>query len=587
MEPLKFNKSQLEHTIDINQEVHFLKVVKAEVKDFKLGKSYHFPILLKIHEVFSENVKSESMLVSSSPNQKDGIFNLNNDLVSPETWPKVRKVVFSIDKDKIGDEELHLFYDIQNLHVSMESPWEEFKNHLKEDNNAKILFSAPFGQGKTTFLKEFFKKENEKKPQYEVFHLFPVNYAVASNEDIFRLIKTEILVNLLENPTIEFKKESFSYLQTLPHFALKNAHKILSPFLKALPIVGESAFGVYEKLEDLTQKYFVEHDQLQIDDRKTAKEFIQQAYEDEGSIFEDNFYSQLIRQLIQQLKDQGKQTVLIIDDTDRMDPEHIFRILNVFAAHFDAPEYRNGDSNKFGFDKIIIVCDYDNLHKIFCHKYGPTTDFAGYIDKFFSKQIYRYDNTKAIKDSIYSIITEANRHYLPNFEFVLSDLIRLNLISLREVLKIWRNNPITNSQNFYRNIQHEISPTTILSTIHVLTQLFSSKIFAKKIISSKNRIPDFENFRSKKKDYHYRSLDLIKDIILFDNLSNGIDTTKKYIIEIKKKNFEITLNTNSRDYMVDSVFLDDVKFEGLFSASDFYELVLIAIEKYEKVITEK
>ena len=39
--------------------------------------------------------------------------------------------------------------------------------------------------------------------------------------------------------------------------------------------------------------------------------------------------------LIDQLKKDGKKTVLIIDDLDRIDPEHIFRLLNVFAAHLD------------------------------------------------------------------------------------------------------------------------------------------------------------------------------------------------------------------------------------------------------------
>lgn len=455
MESFVFKKDQLNKVININQEESFIKLLKAEVKNFQLDKYYNFPISLELYEFFSDSAKLENMLVKSSSKQRDGIFDIRNRvLVSPKTWPKVQKIVFNIDEKVIGDEELTLFYETRNLDVSIEAPWATFQRHFEEDDNTKILFSAPFGQGKTTFLKEFFRLENEGKGNYEVFHLFPVNYAVASNEDIFRLIKTEILVKLLGNPTIEFKKENFSYLQTLPQFALQKAHKLMSPFLKALPLVGESAFGIYKKLEDLTENYFVEHDQRQVDDRKTAKEFIQDAYEDEGSIFEDNFYSQLIRQLIQQLKDQGRQTVLIIDDTDRMDPEHIFRILNVFAAHFDAPEYRNGDSNKFGFDKIIIVCDYDNLHKIFCHKYGPTTDFAGYIDKFFSKEIFRYDNSLAIKNSISSIIPEENKNYILNFDLILSDLVRTNVISLREILKIKKNNPVENAESFYRSIRY-------------------------------------------------------------------------------------------------------------------------------------
>jgi len=352
----------------------------------------------------------------------------------------------------------------------------------------------------------------------------------------------------------------------------------LSPFLKALPIVGESVFGIYEKLEDLTQEYFVEHDQLQKDEKKTAKEYIQKAYDDDGSIFEDNFYSQLIRQLIQQLKGQGKQTILIIDDTDRMDPEHIFRILNVFAAHFDAPEYRNGDSNKFGFDKIIIVCDYDNLHKIFCHKYGPSTDFAGYIDKFFSKKIFKYDNTKAIKESIYSIIPEDKKNYLPNFDLIISDLIRLNCISLREVLKVKKNNPVVNAEYFYRNV-----PYSTLSTIHVLTQIFNLRILIDKTTSCKNRITDIENLRSKQPVFHYSSLELIKEMIQL-NHSGNIDENKRYEFFFKNKNYEFNVKRTFHGYTISEPFLNGNLDNQLFSAQDFYELLLLAIEKYEQLI---
>jgi hypothetical protein len=427
MEPLIFNKDNLRHTVWINKETAFfkvldIKVTKGDAKGLRL--SYFW------YSLFHSDVEQKGHLIIDSTNDRNGkTFHIRgvlkeNDLVG------FNKIEFYFKETELNDNQLEIYYTTQNLNVSIEAPFQEFKAHFEESNNAKILFSAPFGQGKTTFLKEFFK--NEKK-RYEVFHLFPVNYAVATNEDIFRLIKTEILVKLLQNDSIEFQKEKFKYLETLPHFAVKNAHKILAPFLKAIPVVGESAFGIYEKLEEMTQSYFVEHDKLQKDDRKTAEEFIQKAYEDEGSIFEDNFYSQLIRQLIQQIKDSDKETVLIIDDTDRMDPDHIFRILNVFAAHFDTPEYSESDSNKFGFNKIIIVCDYDNLHRIFCHRFGPSADFAGYIDKFFSNHIFRYNNAEAIKGYINLFAEGLSDNQ--RFAFLMNELIQTNSISLRELIK--------------------------------------------------------------------------------------------------------------------------------------------------------
>lgn len=53
-----------------------------------------------------------------------------------------------------------------------------------------------------------------------------------------------------------------------------------------------------------------------------------------------------------------------------MDPEHIFRILNVFSAHFGDDLDADFSHNKFGFDKVLLLCDYDNIKNIYHHFYG-------------------------------------------------------------------------------------------------------------------------------------------------------------------------------------------------------------------------
>lgn len=78
---------------------------------------------------------------------------------------------------------------------------------------------------------------------------------------------------------------------------------------------------------------------------------------------------------------EAKMKVLIIDDLDRIDPEHIFRLFNIFSAHFD---YHKGTDNKFGFNKVVFVCDIRNIRNMFHSRYGAATDFTGYIDKFYS-----------------------------------------------------------------------------------------------------------------------------------------------------------------------------------------------------------
>ena len=70
----------------------------------------------------------------------------------------------------------------------------------------------------------------------------------------------------------------------------------------------------------------------------------------------------------------------------------MFRIFNIFSAHQDWKT----NQNKFGFDKVIVVCDVLNIRYIYEHRYGRNVDFVGYINKFYSKGIYHFDNAAHI-----------------------------------------------------------------------------------------------------------------------------------------------------------------------------------------------
>ncbi len=75
----------------------------------------------------------------------------------------------------------------------------QFDFHLKYDKNHRIIFSGKFGSGKTTFLHHYFE---ENKDNFVPIYLYPVNYSISSNEDIFELIKYDILLELLSKDDI-------------------------------------------------------------------------------------------------------------------------------------------------------------------------------------------------------------------------------------------------------------------------------------------------------------------------------------------------------------------------------------------------
>lgn len=86
----------------------------------------------------------------------------------------------------------------------------------------------------------------------------------------------------------------------------------------------------------------------------------------------------------------ARETVLIVDDIDRLDPDEIFRLFNIFSLNFG----KDPIQNKFGFDRVIFVCDIANIKEIYLHKYGKRVDFEGYIDKFYSVSPYKFDTNQ-------------------------------------------------------------------------------------------------------------------------------------------------------------------------------------------------
>ncbi|NPD46879.1 P-loop NTPase fold protein [Lentimicrobium sp. S6] len=283
-------------------------------------------------------------------------------------------------------------------------------------------------------IQEFFKEKDE----YEVFHLFPVNYSIANNEDIMQYIKVEILFQLFGR-NVDFDKIEPDKFKSIALFAKNNILDILLPFTRLIPLIGKTVHSISDDVVKIIKKFRGYHKEHTVDDKEIATEFLSRYYSKEGSIYEDDFITQLIRQLLKQIESQHskhgirKETVLVVDDLDRMDPEHIFRILNVFGAHFDS-EYKDEEgSNKFGFSKIIIVCDIENIKSIYHHKYGAETKFDGYIDKFFSEEIFQYKNHHAVKFLINNINKDYNSTFLNQFIW---DMIRTNNLSLRELLRL-------------------------------------------------------------------------------------------------------------------------------------------------------
>ncbi len=334
-------------------------------------------------------------------------------------------------------------------------PAKEFTKHLSEPFNEKIIFSGKFGKGKTTFLLHFF--ENQTKylggEHYYAYFIDPVNYTVASNEDIFKYLKYDILLALLENGKKADDIE-FSNFEIATNFIAENPSEVIKALLRYIPQVGKQLEALVNHLEPLFYKMKEFKKQREgATESNRAFAFLKSIENNNYSIYENDIITQLIRELLKSTVERGegevekpeKQNVLVIDNLDRIDPEHIFRILNIFSAHID---YRidRMQTNKFGFDKVIIVCDIKNIRNIFHKKYGSGVDFSGYIDKFYSIDIFHFQNYTQIAKTVHSILNRLQIGYSRNQTGKLSEvvldhgifnivtvLVNANLLGLREV----------------------------------------------------------------------------------------------------------------------------------------------------------
>lgn len=251
------------------------------------------------------------------------------------------------------------------------------------ENESRIIFSAKFGDGKSYFLNEFMKSYDEKKNDYYFITLHPVNYVVEENRDVIEYIKRDILFQLIKDNRIYDFKEGYDKI--FDAVCNKESLLKLADFVASI-IPVEGIKDVYEGLKGLASTIHMKYkgqDVLHVVD-----DYLNGFYGKMGSISECDAFTYLIQKSLKQMM---AKSVLIIEDLDRIDPAHLFRIMNVLSSQVDNPYYSEvPHGNKFGFDKIILVMDYEIARHLFHHFYGKEANYEGYMNKFLNTLPYSY-----------------------------------------------------------------------------------------------------------------------------------------------------------------------------------------------------
>ncbi len=286
--------------------------------------------------------------------------------------------------------------------IPLDGAIKEFEKHLK--SHPRTILSARFGDGKSFFLAT---TEKKLKNRFVFLKIYPVNYQVADNQDIFEYIKRDLLFQLYSQ---ELVPESYEIPDGIASyfFLQNNWEQFAEEFLNTLSFLDASntiktTLGAAKFLKAMKKKY--EEFKKNGGDLGVKLEKFIAAFDNMG-IYEADPITSILCDIIKRWKKEHfrRKVCLVFEDMDRIDPAHIFRILNVISAHMDygykygvSPKSCSLAGNKFGVDNIVVCLDYDNLKHIFHHFYGQKSRFEGYINKFSDKGIFHFSCQEQVR----------------------------------------------------------------------------------------------------------------------------------------------------------------------------------------------
>ena len=315
--------------------------------------------------------------------------------------------------------------ETQDNMISLEDELFSFDRYFEA--NSRCVLSAPFGEGKSFFLNEFIKK---KSSDYDFITLYPTGYQICDNKDVFEYIKRDILLALLA------LEPGFLDALDKTNAAIiwDSISECREDIVSCLPEINIGVHGTADvtistaNIVNTVCKVVAKCKKKRRFGGNPIKDYFDSFEHNKGSLYEFNPISNMISSLIAARKkgsesSSPRKVVLVIEDLDRMDPEHIFRILNVFSAHFGDDLDEDFSRNKFGFDKVLLLCDYANIKNIYHHLYGADADFCGYMSKFVAKGVFQYSLRSRVKEYMVSLLPRNLKENFPTIIGVVTDKI--------------------------------------------------------------------------------------------------------------------------------------------------------------------
>lgn len=380
----------------------------------------------------------------------------------------------------------------------------------------------------------------------------------------FLNIKRDIIVQLHERKLLENIDLNALFGSV---FTFDDLTSVVSFLLSFVPM-GKFYNKVYNKFLEIKKKY---------DEKKhTADKYLSQFANTAGCIYEEDGYTKLIRMAIEWISQdhslnggewKAKKPVLIIEDLDRLDPKHLFRILNVVSAHIDDSNRPDIVGNKFGFNNIVLVMDYDVTKHIFHHFYGAQACYEGYMSKFLSREPFRYSiKSIMIRDFEAQLGEKLGIHellpHLQNFREKLAGS------SLRDLYKLTQ----FDTDSYFKVSKYcysKGSMPTSLPLFHLIIYMMECGMPVEKIEEDLRSLNDFIFQNSNGYSIQYKVIKLLYPVYITN--SPNIEYIKAYNATY---NFWLNRREDGCEVAVSPVTISEGDLEGFIGREDIGDTII-------------
>ena len=244
-----------------------------------------------------------------------------------------------------------------------------------------------------------------------------------------------------------------------------------------------------------------------------------------------------------------------------------------------------------------MVCDITNIRNIFSNRYGQNVDFSGYIDKFYSKEVFEFDNVQNLLDYINENYRSRSKSFFntpscplddPETDFLLYLFRRsvdLKILNFR-ILKNLPANITFDSQDKMRHINYY---DLRLMQSNLVVQYF---YFMEKILGF-NKLQELVNFIKNEslKEHYFKKqgrinlhiLDYLTKILPLNTISKHKfekDIEIQYLLDNHK--IKCKLKKYPFSYQIEILNKDDIDFSNI--SDNFGSIIHEAFNQYQNIL---